>query len=349
MKRFWTRSILAMLCAAAPFTAIAQEPAVDVLKPVDVLVQSTTPIADPAAELQSIASDVYALASDDIVTFKASLEPVSPSDSQSDSTQPTAAWVAQAAPARDAFEERVARLEAQVAALAAQLKSNSVAPAGATAAAPATTTVMGTFVAPRAAVARTAPAAAIYRAQVPAVTAPIATTPAARYSYSLTRPAQAGTTATTSAAPGAPIVIHIYVHGATGAPAAAAPAAPSAFFYSVPLTTAPAGATGVTSPSAPMTTAPVRVRARAVPAMPAVPPVSANPTPGVLFVPATPATPAVPATPSVPAVPALPGIPGVPAGVPSAVPGPPAAAPAGALTPTSTSRIAWDDVPTSEK
>lgn len=356
MKRFCIRSMLAMMVAAVPLVATAQEPAAtDVLKPVDVVIASTTPVADPTEALESLASDVYALASGDLVTLRASLEPTSPSDSQNDPAQFTTTWVAQAAPARDAFEERVARLEAQVAALAAQLKSNSVPPSGATAAAPATTTVLGTHVAPRVAVARTAPAAAFYRTQVPGVTAPMATTPAARYSYSLARPAQAAAiapaTATTSAAPGAPIVIHIYVHGATGAPAAAAaaPAAPSAYFYSVPLTTAPAGVTGVAAPSAPMTTAPVRVRARSVPAMPAVPPVSANPTPGVLFVPATPATPAVPASPSVPSVPALPGVPGLPAGVPSAVPAAPATAPAGALTPTSTSQIAWDDVPTSEK
>ncbi len=322
MNRNWLRSSITMLMIAAPIGAIAQEPPVanpinSPVVPGNIFIPATViaPAVDPTVE-------TFALASGDVLTWR-SAEATSPSDSLNSPIQAApATWTTQAAP--DGFEERIARLEAQVAALSQQLRSGGALAGPSHPAAYRTINVTPTTRAVQVA---------------PAIAAP----PVAVNVRTSRNPA---TTATV--APGAPIVIHVYVHPD---PASAA-AAPSVFRYQV----APAIA-----PPAVATPAPTRVRARVeVPATGADP--AATPraysvplnsgVPGIPGVPATPATPATPAAPATPAppgvqfIPAIPAPPNAPAALP-ALPTPPIAPSATTESPAlaPASRLAWDDLP----
>jgi hypothetical protein len=259
MNRNWIRSSIAMLLVASPMLMLAQEPPADVLKPADVLfrVPLTETLDEPVA-------GAFALAGDDLHWRAA--EPTSPSDSLNNPGQAaTATWTTQApAPAaRDGFEQRIARLEAQVAALSAQLRSGHAVAA-----------------APRTTVTRTVDMSPMVRAvQV----APAAPTPPVAANYRIARSPVAPPAAMATAAPGAPIVIHIYLHP-TPAPAAATP---SVFYYH---------ATPAIAPPAAATADPTRGRVRVAPPATGAPPT-------IFSVPLSPAIPPTPATPATPVAP----------------------------------------------
>ena len=314
MKRNWIHSSIAMLLFSAPVMILAQTPPVESLPNLgDVIIPAPViaPAVDPTAK-------TFAYSYGDVLTWRAA-EPTSPSDSLNNPAQSAPiSWTTQAAApaARDGFEERIARLEAQVAALSQQLRSGH-----AVAMAPSTTHLRTYTMAPTTRAAQVAPL--------------VPTPPAAPSPRASRNPA-----ATATVAPGAPIVIHVYVHPGS---APAAPAAPSVYHYQLtPAVAAPA----TPSPEA------TRVRARiAIPATSATPAVA----PRVFAVPLTPGVPGIPGIPAAPAVPAAPATIGVPSirAVP-ATPSAPAALPAAPLSPSATtdapalapaSRLAWDDVP----